>query len=153
MRCYLVDGELPDEIFLRPDWRVVEVDRNIAAPQVTIRSSAEPEISPGTALTVIGYPLGLPIKIDSGAEVLEVFQSGFLLNSDTYHGHSGSPIFNNARLAQGELFVEGILHTGNPDFIRRGACDVSRRYPEQGGGPFGGEYATFASEIERALAP
>ena len=139
---------------LDPDWRVVEVDRNIAAPQVTIRSSAEPEISPGTALTAIGYPLGLPVKIDSGAEVLEVFQSTFLLNSDTYGGNSGSPIFNSARLAQGELLVEGILGGGNPDFPDPPrACDVSLHYPEQGGRPAGGEDATFASEIEGALAP
>ncbi len=153
--CRRIVGSVPvRNANLVPDWRVVEVDRNITAPQVTIRSSALPEISPGTALTVIGYPLGGPVKISSGAKVLGVFPSDtFLLNSDTYVGSSGSAIFNSATLSQGELFVEGILHGGNPDFIEHGDCDISRRYPEQGGGPSGGEFATSASEIERALVP
>jgi len=142
---------------LPPDWRVVEVDRNIAAPQVTIRPSTIPRISRGTGVTVIGYPNGLPVKIVSGAKVLEVSTlfHAFLINADAYHGNFGSAVFNTARLAQGQLFVEGILNGGNPDFVALGSppCAVSRHYPKQGGGasaPFRGEFATFASEIEKA---
>lgn len=134
----------------RSDWQVLKVDRDIAAPETTIRKSADGLIARGERLTVIGYPLGLPVKIASGAEVRQVKKNTFVANLDSYHGSSGSAVFNTAKLRNGELFVEGILVGGEKDFEAKpaGRCLISKRCPQDG---CIGEHATVASEIEPAL--
>ncbi|QJP14613.1 trypsin-like peptidase domain-containing protein [Starkeya sp. ORNL1] len=115
------------------DWRIVEVDRDINGPQVDIRTKTT--TSPprkGTALTVVGYPLGLPVKIAGGADVHEIHKRYLTANLDTYHGSSGSVVLNSDRLKQGQLLAEGILVRGETDFVPGLTCSFSEKCPGDG---------------------
>jgi hypothetical protein len=77
---------------------------------------------------VIGYPCGLPVKITPGASVFNnTVPSYFVINSDTYKGNSGSPVFNSKTHV-----VEGILVRGGDDFgfIELTNCNGSVRCPQ-----------------------
>lgn len=137
------------------DWAVVEVDRDIDAPQVTLRTArTTPKIAPDVAVTVIGYPIGLPLKVADNARVRELDEKSFIANLDTYGGNSGSAVFNTGKLSKGELLVEGILVSGSKDFLTRAGstpdkkCFVSRHCSNTG---CSGERVTRISEIAKAL--
>lgn len=108
----------------RWDYAWIELDRPVSAP----RRAAElaPDVpAVGRALTVVGYPSGLPAKLDSGATVLSrpSCQDYFTLDSDTFEASSGSGVFDEA----GRLV--GILARGGVDYEyeeERG-CAVARR--------------------------
>jgi hypothetical protein len=128
------------------DWRVVEVDRNIAVgSEAVLRTSASTApLQVGAELTVVGYPLGLPVKIADGAKVRALGKGFFVANLDTYEGNSGSAVFSSARLTEGELFVEGLLVRGESDFDVTTPCYISKRCPADG---CRGEDVTVANEI------
>lgn len=130
------------------DWSVVRVNRPISAPITNIRGSKMAKIEKGASLTVVGYPIGLPVKIANNASVRELKNTFFVANLDTYGGNSGSAVFNSDALAQGHLLVEGILVRGEQDFIQSSPCRISKRCPNTG---CRGESVTYASEIEGAL--
>lgn len=59
---------------------------------------------------------------------MKSFSGNFLeANLDTYEGNSGSMVVNSNTLQ-----VEGILVTGNTDYIRNGTCCVSNSCPNTG---------------------
>jgi V8-like Glu-specific endopeptidase len=66
----------------------------------------------GESLTVIGYPLGLPAKVDSGVRITAVDGAGRIarVTADTFIGSSGSPAFDGG----GEL--KGMVVAGGVDF-------------------------------------
>jgi V8-like Glu-specific endopeptidase len=131
------------------DWAVVQVDREIKAPQVTVRTAATPALAKGTGVTVIGYPIGLPLKVAGNAQVRDLDSKNFVANLDTYGGNSGSAVFNTERLAKGELLVEGILVSGAQDFLTllNNTCYVSQQCSNAG---CSGERVTRISEIAAA---
>ena len=109
------------------------------------RADLEPKLSVGSELTVIGYPLGLPVKIANEGTV-RGFGSGFLVtNLDTYEGNSGSAVLNSEELSKGRLLVEGILVRGENDFEMTTPCYLSKRCPSYG---CRGEDVTRAAEID-----
>lgn len=125
------------------DWAIIRVDRELTAlPQVTLRTSGKP--ADGSAMTVVGYPMGLPVKIINNANVRSVSTHVFTTNSDTYGGNSGSPVFDTEKLVSGELFVEGILVQGETDFVQQAPCRISKRC---GSKQCNGEDATLALEF------
>jgi hypothetical protein len=129
-----------------PDWAVIRVDRELTSiPEVKLRDSGAPAKS--AAMTVIGYPVGLPVKIAGGANVREVKPHFFVTNTDTYGGNSGSPVFNSDSLAQGELLVEGILVRGETDFALQTPCRISKRCESK---QCRGEDVTLAAEFRSA---
>ena len=133
------------------DWRVVELDRSIPLGSDVELHTADisPPLQVGDALTVIGYPLGLPVKIARGA-IVRGFGQGFLVaNLDTYEGNSGSAVFNTERLESGELLVEGLLVRGENDFSLTSPCFLSKRCPSTG---CRGEDVTLASEVAPGLS-
>lgn len=142
----IIDGELGGSD--QSDWRVVRVDRPISAPAVQIRTSSMPRITEGAKLTVVGYPMGLPVKIADNASVRELDAAFLVANLDTYGGNSGSAVFSSAALAKGDLFVEGILVRGEADFSQLSPCRLSKRCLDDG---CRGEDVTYASKIEGAL--
>lgn len=78
---------------------------------------------------VIGHPGKLPLKVALNAFVLENNNPlSFKINSDTYEGNSGSPVFNAAT-----HLVEGIIVSGERDFnfLPLESCKVSLRCPEK----------------------
>lgn len=93
------------------DFAIVRLDRSTGRTPLSYRK--EGKIEDGSSLVVIGYPSGLPAKIDDGGIVRqnenEVYFKGDL---DTFGGNSGSAVFN---AKSGE--VEGILVRGAVDYI------------------------------------
>lgn len=131
------------------DWRLIEVDRDIDAPQVDIRTEATtPPLAKGTRVTVVGYPMGLPVKVADGAVVTEVAPRYLKANLDTYGGNSGSVVFNSEKLDAGELIAEGILVSGEPDFKRESPCRLSKQCNALGCQK---EQVTLASEFAKVL--
>lgn len=108
------------------DFAVIKLDRAVTqVPPLTYRQSGS--IAQGDALTVIGHPSGLPLKVAGGANVRSVGAEFLVANLDTYGGNSGSAVFNSA---SGE--VEGILVRGESDFVYVNGCRVSNKCPSTG---------------------
>jgi len=71
---------------------------------------------------VIGTPCGIPLKLAGKAKIMENSSPAyFLLNSDTYEGNSGSPVFNTVTNT-----IEGILISGAND-LEPNALNISCR--------------------------
>lgn len=78
-------------------------------------------------VTVIGYPAGLPVKVDSGARVVDPRPSrgdSFTLSSDTFAVSSGSGVFDRT----GALV--GVFARGRRDYDTDGDCQRVHREPE-----------------------
>jgi len=110
-----------------PDYTIVRLDRKVTDRMPLAINRGNAGLSAGVPLIVMGHPSGLPLKIADDAEVTgtgDVYVNNggtqlkwsdkrysFLTNLDTFHGNSGSPVFN-ART----LLVEGILVSGDGDY-------------------------------------
>jgi V8-like Glu-specific endopeptidase len=139
------------------DYALVRLDRKVKGryPLAISRTN----IAGGTEVGVIGYPTGLPVKVqEKGASVRELKNGYFTTNLDTFRGNSGSPVFNMKTLK-----IEGVVSRGGTDYVYDStptAVNDPRRpynyspgranyYPQDGGR---GEDATFITEIQ-ALIP
>ncbi len=142
----IIDGELngPDN----SDWRIIKVDREITDDVPIVEVRKQGRIDVGDAVTVVGHPMGLPLKVTPGGVVRSLNASFFVANPDTYGGNSGSPAFNSEALSAGKLFVEGILVRGEEDFSQFSPCLKSKRCAEDG---CRGEDITYASEFLAAI--
>lgn len=133
----------------KSDFALVQLDRKV--PQRTpLPFRQKQAIETGAALTLIGYPAGIPVKISSGAAVRSNDATAyFVTNTDSYGGNSGSPVLNNLTHE-----VEGILVRGEEDFVDKGGCRVSNRCQDD---DCRGEEVTRAAEfapfVADALAP
>lgn len=129
------------------DWALVQVDRELAEmPSVTL--AAPKLLKQSEGVTVVGYPMGLPVKVAAGARVRRLEKTYFVANLDTYGGNSGSPVFNTDALLRDELVVEGILVRGENDFVVKSPCRVSKRCAENG---CRGEDVVYVEEFRTAL--
>jgi len=110
-----------------PDWAIIRLDRPVTGHEpIPFRTSGQ--IPDNEPVIVVGHPFGLPRKYDAGATVRD--NSGvtyFRANADTYMGNSGSVVINTDTLE-----VEGILFSGNVDFVEDGSCDRSNVCPDSG---------------------
>ncbi len=92
------------------DFSIIKLDRPVVGRQpLKIRTSGKVNVS--DSLVVIGHPTGLPTKIDLGKVIYNAEATRFSTNLDTFHGNSGSAVFN-ATTGQ----VEGILIMGKNDY-------------------------------------
>jgi hypothetical protein len=94
------------------DYAVIKLQRPVTnrAP-LTYRTTGK--ISQSQSLVVIGHPSGLPTKITDGGKVtLNVERTKFSTNLDTFHGNSGSAVFD-AKTG----IIEGILIQGKTDYL------------------------------------
>jgi V8-like Glu-specific endopeptidase len=107
------------------DFSVVKLDRPVSGRRPLSLAAQTP--SRGTPLTVIGYPIGLPVKVAGGASVRDLKPEFLVANLDTFGGNSGSAVFNTNTGA-----VEGILVRGERDFITDGACRRSNVCTDSG---------------------
>ena len=124
--CKRVIKKVLDPI-LRRDFAVIELDREVSGRK-PLRLRESGKVSVGDRLAVIGYPTGLPLKIADDGVVRRLEKHFFVTNLDTYHGNSGSPVFN-AKTG----VVEGILVRGDDDFVKSPeGCQVSKRCSETG---------------------
>lgn len=122
-----------------PDYAIVQLDRvpKGRAP-VEVRQTA---LEVSTPLTVMGFSSGLPLKVDQGAVVREGHPGAmdfFALDSDTYEGSSGSPVFDADHL------LAGVLVRGGDDYINQGrSCYWSVHYTETRTPSWGWEQASY----------
>lgn len=133
------------------DWRLVKLDREIDAtiPTVSLRATGRPDL--GDPITIIGHPIGLPLKVTPGGTVRSLQSTYFVANPDTYGGNSGSPAFNSSLLSQGELFAEGILVRGEDDFEQTYPCVISKICPLDGCRGEDVNYANKAADVIGAM--
>jgi|GEM_PF-1363297 len=104
----------PDDDPSKKDWGIIRLDRP-AVGHIPVEAR-QGETPIGEAVTMIGYPLGLPVKISTGKVMAS--EGNFLItNLDAFHGDSGSAVFNTASIKRGEPLLEGILVNGKSDFV------------------------------------
>jgi MYXO-CTERM domain-containing protein len=103
------------------DFAIVQLDRAATAP----RKPAQMRLGAmrlSERVTAIGFPSGLPAKIDTGAKVIDA-RAGqadfFSFDTDTFRGSSGSGIFD----SDGALV--GTLVRGGEDYIETGSCSIA----------------------------
>ncbi len=110
----VVDRSLSNGGDTRVDYAVVQLDRvPLGRTPVPVRATP---LTLNEPLATIGCVSGLPLKIDSGGQVLGLRSTTldfFLLDSDTFAGSSGSGVFDrNAQLV-------GVLVRGGQDYVPR----------------------------------
>jgi len=112
------------------DYAVIRLDRPVPPPHEPVSVVPGDEaLARSAPVTVIGFGRGLPMKIDSGGEVLlpradtlDFFEA----STDTFNSNSGSSVFN----AAGE--VVGILVRGKSDYVLSGGCNRVNVLPMSG---------------------
>lgn len=102
------------------DYAIVELDRNVLDAE-PVKLALTPKLNVGETITSYSYPLGLPLKVDTGTIIdSNPLLSFFKAEIDTFEGSSGSPLFD----SKGELI--GILSTGMSDFSEDDIYEVQQ---------------------------
>ena len=136
------------------DWAIVEVDREIAGvPTLQLARADKAAIQLQAKVTVIGHPMGLPKIVTPGGHIQRALNDRFVIDSDTYGGNSGSPVFLGDSIDGGRPMVVGILAHGAKDFedemkLEAGSmCRSSRRCGKIGDSGCGGEGVTYSGRF------
>src|SRR5436190_7469307 len=144
-RAVAVRVDSPPDAVEAVDFAVLQLDRAAGAGRRPVAlASGDP--APGQALTVIGFPSGLPAKIDGGAVLVDArarLRDYFTLTSDTFAASSGGGVFD----AAGDLL--GVFARGSKDFVDRGPCRAVRTLA--GDPSTSEEAATYAARAREAL--
>lgn len=94
------------------DYAIIRLDRKVVG-RAPLKFRSTGKLSEKAPLVVIGHPNGLPTKIAGNGKVtLNSAQNFFSTNLDTFHGNSGSAVFD---ATSGQ--VEGILVMGKTDYV------------------------------------
>lgn len=117
------------------DYAVIRLDRPVRdRTPLQFRAAGLPK--PGAALTLIGHPTGLPMKIAAGDSLVRSASEDsniVFAQLDSFQGNSGSPVFDRET-----GLVEGILIDGDNDFEQSDAGCKKVTTRESGSGT--GEY-------------
>ncbi|MCB9558373.1 MAG: trypsin-like peptidase domain-containing protein [Deltaproteobacteria bacterium] len=98
------------------DFAIIELDRAMTGRALNI---SDDPADPGTALTMIGHPNGLPAKVTTGVVLeRETVPGMFLASLDAFSGNSGSAV-----VRRGTAEVVGILVDGEIDYRPRAGED------------------------------
>jgi hypothetical protein len=106
------------------DFAVIQLDRPADRERVPISFAVEPAL-PNESVTVIGYPSGIPAKIDRGARVRPSSQLApdvMTIDSDTFTASSGSAVLN----ADGELLGNIVSGAADYTYLTDAGCQVTR---------------------------
>lgn len=109
------------------DYAIIELDRRVSPDRVPAPVLAIEPLPVDTPLTMIGFPNGLPAKIDTGGRVIlpgEAPWIRFEATVDAFGGNSGSGVFND------DGVLVGILEGGRRDYADEGECRVVNRLPD-----------------------
>ena len=89
------------------DFSLIRLDRKVEGR--TPLKLAQQEAKLNERITMLGHPMGLPLKYTYSARVFRGVEGrSFLTNLDAFGGNSGSPVFNTKNE------VVGVLIAGNP---------------------------------------
>ncbi len=109
------------------DYAIVELDRPVVGREPVEVHIAEGGLAIGTRLSLIGFPNGIPVKIDRSGTVSESDPGGRIQASvDAFSGNSGSGVFDD----DGRLVA--ILQGGETDYVDVGGCQVVNVVPDDG---------------------
>lgn len=111
------------------DWAIIQLDRPVDASLAPARlrsnyvatrgaTSKPSPMTQGEPLLMIGFPMGLPMKIDAGGRVenpRSTLLDAFVTTVDAFGGNSGSGVWHRAN--DGEWALAGILVSGDQDFV------------------------------------
>jgi hypothetical protein len=143
-RAVVAFGVSPPDSEEQLDFAVIALDRKTGRlPAGIVRS---PDLVAGNPLTVIGFPSGLPAKIDDGAVVVDPRAEPldhFSVTSDTFRGSSGSAVY------LGTFGLAGVFSRGTSDFVDDGRCRRARTLPDDV--ETSGELATYATRALDAI--
>lgn len=110
------------------DFSLVRLDRSAAPRFKPVRLRPRPPVM-GEALTVLGFPSGMPMKAAANGTITNIRESGDFFDgtTDTFAGNSGSGVFDSTTFEQ-----VGVLVAGQPDYVKKGACSVTSRCLDTG---------------------
>lgn len=97
------------------DYAVVQLDRPVTGRSPASVRSAEGALAVGTPLVEIGFPTGMPLKIDAGGRVLDPGPPDlpyFVTDLDAFRGNSGSGVFD-----ADEQLVGIVARTMEADYV------------------------------------
>ena len=104
------------------DFAIVQLDRPVVAPRAPAPvRRIDTAMDLGAELTLIGFPSGIPVKIDAGGNVVDPRGDTldyFEATVDAFGGNSGSGVFD----ADGR--VAGVLVRGETDYTVRDDCTI-----------------------------
>ena len=130
------------------DYAVVRLDREVVGRTPAVVNAAPVALPDDQPLVINGFPTGLPLKIDDGANVRDA-RAGtldfFVANLDTFGGNSGSGVFDDTSKQ-----LVGILVRGEVDYVfdPQAGCDRVNVCPNDG---CSGEDSTYAFRALEAL--
>ncbi len=140
---YLCTNLLVSTNFGNRDWAIFQIDRDatpthVPAPVIDARGG----LSVGTSVNMLGFPSGLPLKVDLGGAVRDPDPTGdldfFFATTDSFGGNSGSGVFND------QQEVIGILTFGEQDYLFTDqGCRIVNVLSENG--PEDGEGVMYAA--------
>ncbi|MGE5342185.1 MAG: trypsin-like serine peptidase [Candidatus Omnitrophota bacterium] len=116
-------GRVYDRLGNGSDWALIQLDRNVKAISPVVLS--EKEVYCNQPVYVIGYPVGLPLKVAPGGCVHDIADAWFTSDLDIYSGNSGSPIFD----SQTHEVIGIVVRGDNRDFRWTGNGWLSVIYP------------------------
>lgn len=109
---YLCKKIIAAELNNNVDFAVIKLSRAVVGRE-PLKFRTKGKVLNHTSLVVIGHPSGIPTKITSAGKITKnTDKNKFSTNLDTFHGNSGSAVFN----SQSGL-VEGILIQGKTDYV------------------------------------
>jgi V8-like Glu-specific endopeptidase len=101
------------------DFAIVKLDRPARGVPASIVQDP-PRV--GQAVAMLGFPNGLPGKVDTGGTATHASSDHFQATLDAFAGNSGSPVFDDAGA------LRGILVAGAPyDYVAADGCWRARR--------------------------
>jgi V8-like Glu-specific endopeptidase len=156
--CKKIIYAVQDEASPLRDFALVQLDQPVKG-RTPLRLAHAP-VGVGDSSTMIGFPLGTPMKYTNNAKVVfdNPKSASFLTNLDAFDGNSGSPVFNSSNE------VTGILVSGTPDSIfvedKANRCQRYNKCKDDGTGcmdpsmdkPKFNEYQAAGSAVQR-IAP
>ncbi len=107
--CKKIIAQEYDQQDTLTDYAIIQLDRKAGIMPLKFRQAKK--IEDHETVFMIGHPLGLPKIYSSNAHVMEnISDIYFKASLDSFHGNSGSPVFNAKT-----LLVEGIMVRGEID--------------------------------------
>ena len=116
------------------DYGVLLLDRPVVGHSAYVRVNDQVQV--GDSLAIVGYPMGLPKKTDSGGRVLMSNETMIRGDLDSYEGNSGAPVFDHRG------YLVGLLAGGSDDFdeVEPSLCRRSKTCPGSEGCEEFGEF-------------